>query len=303
MKFKTKYEFSDYEGKPIYYLTPIACSEQRAKDGSKQWEFECVCGKTIIAPPYRVISGHIRSCGCMRYKNIVHKSHAKGNRSKCDPEKYIGVKNNKLTVIGYTDPSEGRIKLKCLCDCGNIKYVLPYQFANGKVQSCGCRRKNMWNGHRDNYWMVKHGFSHDRLYAKFSTMKRRCYNPNSEKYNIYGGRGITICDEWLNDPAAFVQWAIEHGGLDERLTIDRIDNNGPYSPENCRFTTPKQQQRNLRTNRVLEYNGESHCMAEWAEILGINYGTLSNRIHSGWPIEKALTTPVKHPKSERLNAV
>lgn len=300
MKFETKYHFEDYVGKQIGNLTPICESNIRAKDGSKQWEFECVCGKRVVSTPYRVISGHKSSCGCERYhRQTTAKKGKKESKPRVDAESFVGKKSHKLTCIGYEIPKKvGRLKLICRCDCGNITKIYPYQFSGNKIQSCGCRKENLWNGHRDNYWMVKHGLSHDRLYAKFTRMKQRCYNPNDVKYDLYGGRGITICDEWLNDPSTFVQWAIEHGGLDERLTIDRIDNNGPYSSENCRFTTPKQQQRNLRTNRVLEYNGESHCMAEWAEILGMSYSSLRNRIYKGWSIEKALTTPIKHPKGE-----
>ena len=116
MKFKTKFIFDEYKGKQIWNLTPIKEFEQLAKDSSKQWEFQCVCGKTVIDTPYRVISGHKKSCGCMRYKNIVRKERTQGNRSRCNPKQFIGMKNNKLTVVDYVGENEkGRIRLKCIC--------------------------------------------------------------------------------------------------------------------------------------------------------------------------------------------
>lgn len=287
------YKIEDYICKRIFYLTPIRESNETSSDGSKKWEFECVCGKHIFETPYRVIYGHKKSCGCMRYKNMRSGPKEHGNRSKINPYSYIGLKNNKLTVIGYTNPEKrGRLKLKCLCDCGNITYVLPYQFNKGEIQSCGCRRKNLWDGKRDLPWAYKHGYSYDRLYRKFQKMKQRCYNPNAEQYERYGARGITICQKWLDNPGLFVEWAIKNGGLDKSLTIDRIDGSGPYSPDNCRFITTKEQQRNLRSNKILEYNGESHCMSEWSEIFNINYKVLSGRINRGWSVERALTEPI-----------
>lgn len=301
LKFETKYRIEDYIGKEIYYLKPVKEVEQRAKDSSKQWEFECVCGKHIITTPSRVISGHNKSCGCMKYKNMKSGPRDKGNRSRINPDEYIGKKNNMLTVIGYTNPLEkGRVKLRCLCDCGKETFVFPYQFSKGSVQSCGCLKEHIWNGKRDLPWMVKHGLSGDRLYKKFLKMKNRCYNKNNDHYYNYGGRGIYICDEWLNDPSKFVDWAIEHGGLDESLTIDRIDGDGPYSPENCRFATSKEQQRNIRTNRIIEYNGEKHCVAEWAEILGVNYRLISSRLNNGWDEIRALTEPLHIEKRHKI---
>lgn len=219
---------------------------------------------------------------------------------RINPESFIGLKSNMLKVIGYTNLNEkGRVKLKCLCDCGNETYIYPYQFTSGEIKSCGCAKKNIWGGKRELPWMYKHGLAHDRLYKKFTRMKQRCYNPNSEQYERYGARGITICKEWLENPEEFVKWAIENGGENETLTIDRINGNGPYSPENCRFVTPKEQSRNISTNRIIEFNGESHCLSEWAEILGFRYGVLTNRLYRGWSIERTLTEPFHKEQSHK----
>ena len=119
-------------------------------------------------------------------------------------------------------------------------------------------------------------------------MKARCYNPLSDNYNNYGSRGITVCDEWKNNFQNFYDWAVKNGYRDD-LSIDRIDNDKGYFPENCRWETPKGQQRNKRNNRLLTRNGETHCLAEWAEITGINRSTISDRIDKmGWTVEKPL---------------
>ena len=124
-------------------------------------------------------------------------------------------------------------------------------------------------------------------------MKKRCYSENEIGYENYGGRGITVCDEWKNNFEAFYNWAIENGYKDG-LTLDRKDNDGQYCPENCKWSTVKEQANNRRSNHLLTLNGETHNLMEWSEITGIPYHTLKKRINgSKWSTEKALTTPVK----------
>jgi hypothetical protein len=121
-------------------------------------------------------------------------------------------------------------------------------------------------------------------------MMSRCYNPKTERYPRYGGRGITICDEWLHNFPAFRDWAFANG-YEEGLTIDRIDVNGNYCPENCRWATTSDQMKNTSTNRYLTLNGETHTLSDWSRLTGIHATTISNRINRGWSLEKALTTP------------
>jgi hypothetical protein len=130
-------------------------------------------------------------------------------------------------------------------------------------------------------------------------MRSRCYNPRNKKYKDYGGRGVSICEDW-NNFLNFKKWA-EANGFANNLTIDRIDNNGSYCQENCRWITQKEQMRNTRTNHFLTYNGVTKTMAEWSEITGIKYHTLKQRINKyGYSVERALTEPVaKH--SECVN--
>jgi len=147
----------------------------------------------------------------------------------------------------------------------------------------------------------KHGLKRTRLYRIWQAMKTRCYNPNFVRFKDYGGRGITICNEWLNDFQAFYDWSIKHG-YQEHLTIDRINNNGDYEPSNCRWVTNTIQVNNSRQCNLIEFNGEIHNLTEWSKILGIPRYVLSNRINSyGWDIERAFTTKVKKKRKKMNN--
>lgn len=134
-----------------------------------------------------------------------------------------------------------------------------------------------------------HGETDTRLYNIWLAMKRRCDTPSLKAYPDYGGRGITVCDEWVNSYEAFRDWSIANG-YDETLTIDRIDNNGNYEPENCRWVDCVAQANNRRSNVILELNGESHNITEWARILGKNPKTLYSRRQSGDSVERILRT-------------
>lgn len=137
-----------------------------------------------------------------------------------------------------------------------------------------------------------HGESYTRVHRIWDNMKGRCYNKNSTDYPRYGGRGITVCDEWKNDYQAFSKWARISGYRDD-LTLDRIENNVGYCPENCRWVSRKKQANNTRNCKYYLFNGESHTLAEWADIVRIPKTTLWNRIKMyGWDLERTLTTPV-----------
>lgn len=140
--------------------------------------------------------------------------------------------------------------------------------------------------------MVKHGESFTPLHNTWMHMKARCYNPNSKDYKRYGGRGISVCDSWVHNYNAFSAWS-KANGYREGLTLDRIDNDKGYSPENCRWVNRKVQANNTRNCVFYMYNGETHTLAEWADLVKIPKTTLWNRIKMyGWSFEKAITTPV-----------
>lgn len=175
----------------------------------------------------------------------------------------------------------------CKCECGNTVNVLTDALKSGHTKSCGCLGKE-----KRLEANITHNFSNNRLYNIWSGMKSRCFNKNNKQYKNYGGRGISICNEWENSFIEFYNWAVNNG-YKENLTIDRIDVNGNYCPENCRWATSKEQARNTRKNHTITYNGETHCIAEWAEILDIKYSTLTERVRKNWSIEDKFQKPVK----------
>lgn len=143
----------------------------------------------------------------------------------------------------------------------------------------------------------KHGMSNSRLYRAWDSMKARCYRKTTAPFKKYGGRGITVCDEWRNSFQAFCEWAMAHG-YEDGLSLDRIDVNGNYEPSNCRWVSMKEQENNRSNNVKLEYNGESRTIAEWSEILGIRWDVLYHRVQRGWSTERILATPKRQYKKK-----
>lgn len=204
-----------------------------------------------------------------------------------------GMRFGRLTALelvdDYVAPNGRRRKqYRCVCDCGNEKIVLGENLSAGYTLSCGCLQKE-----RALEANKVHGDTDSRLYGIWCAMKRRCYRPYEPKYSNYGGRGIVMCEEWKNNYEAFRTWAMTHGydPLAERgeCTIDRIDVNGNYCPENCRWVNMQVQMNNLRTNRRIEYNNETHTMAEWARFLDLPYAKLQSKLKKyDYNMEKAL---------------
>lgn len=200
-----------------------------------------------------------------------------------------GQRFGRLIVLKETGErsKEGRVKWLCQCDCGNKLNVVGKSLRNGNTKSCGCLQKE-----RVREVNTIHGKRKTRLYSIWHDMLRRCENPKVVSYKLYGYRGIKICEKW-HDFQSFYDWAMENGYADS-LTLDRIDCDGNYEPKNCRWVSMKTQQNNRRNNHIIEYNGETHTLSEWENIVGIRQKTLWKRINtSHWSIEKALTTPTK----------
>ena len=208
------------------------------------------------------------------------------------PLNLVGQKINRLTVVRRIEnPKDKQTMFECLCDCGNTVAVRGNALATGHTKSCGCLRTEQMIKHNH-----KHGGYYTRMYTIWGNMKSRCNNPRAVNYAAYGGRGVRVCEEWKNSFENFQIWALS-SGYEETLTLDRIDVNGDYCPENCRWITHKEQQSNKRNNRMLTYNGETHTAAEWARKLNMDYLLLHNRItRLGWSAEKALTTPARRKK-------
>lgn len=197
----------------------------------------------------------------------------------------------KLIVIEYV----GKSKWLCQCDCGQKTIVRTYNLKNNITKSCGCFVKE-----NTSKMFTKHGNSRLRLYKIWCNMRSRCLSEKNKNFKNYGGRSITVCDEWKNDFKAFYNWAMNNCYQDN-LTIDRADVNGNYDPSNCLWIPKEKQNRNQRTNHNITYYGETHCLTEWAEILGIKRSVLSSRINTyGWSIEQAFNVKAKDGKNEQL---
>lgn len=140
-----------------------------------------------------------------------------------------------------------------------------------------------------------HGHAGTRLYTIWRDMRARCVNKNCKRYPDYGGRGITVCDEWRDNCVPFIEWA-RGNGYSEELTLDRRNNDKGYSPENCRWATRTEQTRNMRNNIILQHAGKEQCVSAWAAELNVPKQTLYSRYRKGWLTERMLTTPVRKRK-------
>lgn len=201
----------------------------------------------------------------------------------------VGQKYNRLMVIerasDHIFPSGNKnICWKCKCECGNEVVVTASHLRSGHTKSCGCYSREMSKckevKHRKHGLTFEVGRKPTRLYRIWSQMKTRCFNLNDEHFKDYGGRGITVCDEWKDDFQAFHDWAVANGYADG-LTIDRINVNGNYEPSNCRWATAKEQNSNRRNTPVVTFEGITKTLLEWSEITGVGYQTLYYRYRAG----------------------
>lgn len=178
---------------------------------------------------------------------------------------------------------------RCRCDCGSESISTTQNLTSGKTKSCGCLNREISAMRR-----TKHGAHGTRAYTAWDGIVQRCTNPNFKQWNDYGGRGITVCNEWRN----FANFLSDMGQPPDGCSIERIDNNLGYSKENCKWATRKEQQRNRRANKNIQYNGETLCITEWAERFGIAQHTAISRLNNGWSFDEAMgivprVTPVR----------
>lgn len=231
----------DLYGQKFGRLTVIDRAENDRYGGTR-WKCLCDCGKETTVSGKCLKSGHTKSCGCLNRENTSRRSLKDLTRNR------YGM----LTVLhrddsDYVAPNgKKHVRWVCQCDCGNTSIVDACQLVGGKTKSCGCLHKSMI----ESGMSTKHGHRSDRLYNVYSNMKNRCYNKPSSDYQYYGARGIVVCQEWLDDYMSFRNWAYENG-YDEnaergQCTIDRIDVNGNYEPDNCRWVSMSVQSKNRR---------------------------------------------------------
>lgn len=194
-----------------------------------------------------------------------------------------GQRFGRLVVVERVENSaDGRARWLCRCDCGQSKTVLGEHLKKGRTKSCGCAKSESSSKR-----FKKHGGRNSKLYRIWSNMKDRCNNPDCKVYSDYGGRGIKVCKEWIDDFSAFQKWALANG-YKEGLTIDHKDNDKGYSPDNCRWTDRKIQGNNKRNCRYITYKGQRKTVAEWSDITGIPHDTLLYRLNHGWETERIL---------------
>lgn len=273
----------DLSGLKFGRLTPTTIAYR--KDYQNYWNCVCDCGKQIITRAYALTSGKTKSCGCQ--KKISGRNRA---------EDLTGKTIGNFYIIGFSHQDNAyRSHWKCRCNlCGSETTVEGFHIKSGKTISCGCYLEQIRGKHN-----ITHGGSSERLYRIWKSMINRCFDKTNKNYFRYGGRGITVCKEWAdkeNGYVVFREWS-NNNGYDKvkyafDCTIDRIDNNKGYSPDNCRWVNMLVQANNTRKNVFVEYKGERMTIAQLARKYDIPYKMLWKRIHTfKWSIDEAVETP------------
>jgi len=247
--------------------------------GHRFWGCLCDCGKRVIVEQSKLKTGHTKSCGCIK---------------KSDLTELISQSFGLLRVLEEAEPrivgNKRRRFVKCVCDCGNVVEVRLDQLRDGNTKSCGCFAKDRsliaLPEYTDSVALKKAKSIHKGI-------RQRCYNSNNIKYSIYGGRGIIVCERWLDKKTGFISFLEDMGTPpSHKHQLDRIDNDGNYEPRNCRWVTNTQNSMNKKTDFNITYRGVTKPIGEWVEELELDYGSIKDRILFGWDAERAFNTPV-----------
>lgn len=263
-------------GKAFGRLTVIGPGGQ-TKVGAALWACKCECGNDKLVETFNLKSGRIASCGCLQKESQT----ANGVGKIVDR---TGQRFGRLVAIELAGKSSLCHALwLCKCDCGNEKVVLNDSLQSGRTLSCGCYSVDI-----NRELKTTHGLSHTVEHSIWQSMIDRCYNKNANKYKNYGKRGISVCERWLEDFENFYE---DMGVRPDGLTLDRIDVNGNYCKENCRWATNDIQKDNRQNTIRITHNGETLTLSQWARKLGVRRELLYHRIVlNGWTPEEALTT-------------
>lgn len=246
-------KFRDLSGQTFGHLTVITHGEPGPRN-RRRWLCRCVCGKEITVYAQHLLAGRATTCGCTR-RDLSSR------------------RFGRWSVLSPAEPgSNGRAQWLCRCDCGNERVVLAQHLTNGRSQSCGC-----WQREKLVERLTVHGETvggkSTREFRIWSHMLNRCNNPKDENYRHYGGRGIQVCERWRT----FENFLADMGRAADDLTLDRINNSGDYSPENCRWATWEEQNTNKRNTLFVEHNGERIKLYDLAKREGVTYGFMYYR--------------------------
>lgn len=236
--------------------------EEKDKHNNKHWYWKCICdcGKTKAIDQHNLIYGSTKSCGCLKHGADL-----------------TGKVFGRLTVIKESEPQKRKDKKGqkkmwlCQCECGNPHITSQELLVSGSSKSCGCL---VHQEHKNPESMTN---KYKRIYRIYRGIINRCCNPTDQHHKYYYDRGITICDEWRNNSKSFIEWALKNGYADD-LTIDRIDVNGNYEPNNCRWVSNKEQQYNKRNTRRYTIYGKEYNMKEIEEIFNVKRVTFYARV-------------------------
>ena len=229
------------------------------KNGCIVWHCDCDCGGNKKVPSGELARGNVTSCGCKKTVDLTEKRFGKLVARRRSHKN----KKNKWYWI-------------CDCDCGESTIVAEADLNAGKCKSCGCLKQEKFLER-----ITTHNKSNTRLHGIWGSMKQRCYNPNANGYENYGGRGIAICDDWVNNFQEFYDWSINNGYSDE-LSLDRIDVNGNYEPSNCRWADEHTQANNKQSSVHITINNETYTIAEWGELVNLPTNTIGRRLRDGF---------------------
>ena len=274
--------FLDLTGKKFGRLTVIGMADSIKRPNGKRMGVclcVCDCGNKLEVPSCALKSGNTKSCGCLKKEKI---------RAHTD---LIGMKFGKLRVIKYSHSKYNKKTQNykyyyvCKCDCGSTVIKQSTYLKYRKDQSCGCNRLNkirLFNKKNK----VKHGMRNTRIYRIWQAMKGRCKYPGVHGYENYGGRGIKVCEEWATSFENFLSWSYSHG-YDNTLSIDRIDVNGNYEPNNCRWVNNETQCNNKRNTKYITYKGKTQSLHLWCKELNLDHNFISRRLRNkSWSIER-----------------
>jgi hypothetical protein len=257
----------------LYFGRLRTVEEVFLENRTKLIRCQCICGNFVNVSYGSLKRGRTKSCGCLAAERIL---------SSPPPGKIFG----RLTVVREVEPNNRLRQIFCVCQCGTERAYSFTRLSQGKTRSCGCLGSD---GIRQR--STTHGMARAEEYKIYHGMIARCNNPKSPAFSRYGGRGIKVCDRWLD---SFENFYADMGPRPSpSMSIDRKNVDDSYSSENCRWATRKQQARNTRRTAMMEFKGEIKSVAEWAEIAGIDRRVFYNRVvRSGWTPERSMLTPV-----------